>query len=95
MSEEGADGFGYFEKIIPSGSVLSSDDVCKGVIGFLDSTGDAVLNGNFSIHSRKWLPRDQMKSFMERKMDECKVYTAGGEKELSLEAWLTREYSAA
>jgi hypothetical protein len=95
LSEEGADGFGYFEKIFPSGTTLSPDDVCKAVFRFLERTGDCVLYGNFSIHSPKWLPGAQMKSFMVRKMERHGFYTAGGEEKLSLEAWLTREYGAA
>ena len=92
MSDEGPNGFDYFEKMTPAITHLSPDDVCKVVFRFLRGSGGCVLYGNLTIDSAKWLPRAQVKAFMEQKMEENGIHIAGGDQRLSLDAWLDREY---
>lgn len=68
------------------------EEVCEIALAYLQDAGDSMLYGDLSIESPTWLPRDQMRDFMRKMMEENEVYTAGGDDELSLESWLDREY---
>jgi hypothetical protein len=72
----------------------SVEDVSNAAIAYLRKAGDAMLYGDLSIDSPTWLPREQMKDFMSKMMEENDVNTAGGEEELNLEEWLDREYGS-
>jgi hypothetical protein len=87
------DGCCGFEKFDTPTKSLSVKDVCDQTFKYWrDVMTDTLVFGDVTINEPKWLPRNEVKAFMQKLMDDNDMDTTG---DLSLDEWLDREYGDA
>ena len=78
-------------EVSTSGLPPLAKKVCPVVLNYLNGLKDARVYYHFVVNP-KWLPLEEMRSYMERALSEADKTYLEGDSNLTLDRWLQREY---
>jgi len=93
-------GSGPDESVIRRGQItvplqdLTPSIVWPHVVKELNSIGDSVLYGDFTISNTQLVPKTEMENYLKQKMEKTQLTHLGGEDSPDLSTWLEQNYSA-